>query len=143
MSQVEGVVSVYRNRAALPEDKRPAVYVLDGDEENNMPDKGTNRGRGPDTQHTYFIALRPEIHVALDQRLPMNIEVGEDLSDYLAFIQHLVTNDEVLNDLVTRNGDIVYQSCRSDLAIGRDMRGQLQINFAIVYPAMMSQLHIQ
>lgn len=128
---------------ALPDDKRPAVYLLDGDEDNDMPEKGTNRGRGPSLGHPYQLILRPEIHVALEQRQPQNQMVGEDLSKYLAQIQKLITSDQALIDLVTDNGDIVYQSLRSDLGIGRDMLGQLQINFAFLYPAKMMQLDIE
>lgn len=141
---VPDVRSVLRNKAAVTNDARPALYLLDGDEVNPNPDTGTNRGRGPSPAHPYILNMLPQIHVALEDRMTEgNKDVGPDLNKLLEEIQHRITHDQTLKDLVTSNGDIVYLGLQSDLGVGRTMSGQYQINWRIQYLANMDQLSIE
>lgn len=143
LKTVPDVRSTWRNKAALPNDERPAVYLLDGDETNANPDLGTNRGRGPSPAHPYLLHLLPQIHIALDDRtVENNTTVGPDLNKLLEEIQYRITHDDELRELVTANGDIVYLGLQSDLGVGRTMLGQYQINWRLQYPANMDQLSI-
>lgn len=143
LKTVPNAVSVWRNRAALANDMRPALYLLDGDETNPFANQGTNRGRGPNKGFPYILHMTPQVHVALENRSTEdNKDVGPDLNTFLKEIQDRISNDTQLHDLVTPNGDIVYLGLQSDLGVGRTMAGQYQINWRLQYPAKMDQLSI-
>lgn len=143
LKTIEDIKSTWRNRTALQNDARPALYLLDGDELNPNPDQGTNRGRGSSAGFPYLLHMTPQVHLALDDRTgEHNVSVGPDLNMYLGRIQFQISTDKELKELVTTSGDILYMGLQSDLGVGRTMAGQYQINWRLQYPAVMDQLSI-
>lgn len=128
-------LSFWRNRGELPEDKRPAITMLDADEQ-----VGTQvlhgRGQGGLAAQPVLVTMRPEIFILLDAREPHNKDAGQDLNVLRIRVLKAVNNDVELATLVTT---LVYEGCLSDLATGRSMTGQMQIQFAFTYPFKASE----
>lgn len=129
--------NVFRNRAVLPEDKRPAMVLLDGVEDVQLSG-GPKSMRGPAPS---LAVLRPQIFAVLKRReIPEAPLIGPELSLYRRAIIAAVIYDEDLRELVTTNGMIEYQGSETDMQSGSSMEGQLQINFAFRYPLIPQDL---
>lgn len=139
LQSVAGVKSCWRNRAELPEDKRPAITVLDADEEVGTQ-VNSSRGAVGLSQQPVMVTMRPEIFVLLEQREPKNENVGQDMNAFRIKILNAVNADTQLATLCTSNGSIVYEGCLTDLATGRSMTGQMQLRFAFSYPFKPSEI---
>jgi hypothetical protein len=129
LALTEGVVEVVRNRGELPADKRPAILLLDGDEESQERARDRGRiGRSPN-----LVTLRPEVYVALDPAKPHNLVTGQRLNEFRGMILAAVLTDATLQDLVGTNGEVFYAGCITDLARGRSMEGEMGLVFAFTY----------
>lgn len=134
-----GIKTICRNRGLLPEELRPAITLLDGDESMQSPQIVDGRGgRGLSAQPGKLV-MRPEIFVVLDTRLPKNEGIGEDLNAWRIRILKAMSADTEINTLLTTNGSLLYEGCLTDLATGRSMEGQLQMQFALSYPLKESE----
>lgn len=139
LAGANGIRTICRNRGLLPEELRPAITLLDGDETVTSTQINDGRGgRGLSAQPAMVI-MRPEIFVVLDQRLPKNELIGEDLNAWRIRILTAVAADTQINTLLTNNGSLIYEGCLTDLATGRSMEGQLQMQFALTYPFKASE----
>lgn len=136
LKDIPGVVTCVRNRGELPDDKRPAITLLDSDE--TAQDKAFNRGRIAASPN--FISLQPEIYVTLDSRKPDNKLIGQDLNVLRARILKAVLTDGTLVSLCGTNGEIRYLGCITDLARGRAMDGETGLTFAFIYVLNPSEL---
>lgn len=138
LSAVDGVKSVWRNRGELPEDKRPAVLILDADE---VAGTQVSNGRGQPglAQQPVMVIMRPEIYILLEQREPKNENAGQDLNGLRITILNAINSDTQLASLVTANGQIIYEGTLTDFATGRGMTGQMQLQFAFSYPFRASE----
>lgn len=122
--------NVFRNRAVLPEDKRPAMVLLDGVEDVSLSG-GPKSSRGP---AAYFCTLRPQIFAVLQRReIPEAGQIGPELSQYRVAIMAAVMHDDDLLEIVETNGMIEYSGSETDMQTGSTMEGQLQMNFAFRY----------
>lgn len=141
LQTIPGIAVCVRNRGELPENMRPALVMLDADEE---PDLQHNGSRGQLRAPVVIMALRPQIFAVLQDREPKNEGVGEDLSalrrQILPIILPMVTGDETLRQLVGSNGYMRYEGLSTDMATGRAMSGQMQIHLAFGYPFRLEEL---
>lgn len=127
------VENVFRNRGVFPEDKRPAIALLDGSEDvalSGAPKSSRQSGPVP-----YLMSLKPFIHVALLRReITKADELGPELSAFRRGIIAAVFYDSQLLDLVTTNGVIEYLGSQTDMESGSAMQGELRLDFAFRYP---------
>lgn len=122
-------IEFYRNRGEIEGDKRPAITMLDADE-----DVGTQvvhgRGQGGLAAQPVMVTMRPEIFILLDPREPKNEELGQLMNAYRAKVLHAINADAQLAALGVT---ITYEGCLTDTATGRAMTGQMQIRMAFSY----------
>lgn len=126
LQSVDGVQSCVRNRDQMPDGKRPAILLLDGDEEARRDSDQRQRiAAAPN-----LVTLKPEIYFALENRKPQNDQVGEDSNAIRAKILKAVLNDQSLTGLCQ---NVFYTGCISDLAKGREMQGQMGLAIEFTY----------
>jgi hypothetical protein len=128
LTEVSGIVSVWRNRGGFPSNKtgepavRPAAILLDGGESLTMeiaPRKGVK-------MRPAIFSMKPQIFVVLELRddvTNMTLDgvadpVGPALSDWRIKIKTAVENDPTLLTLLTAEGQIVYSGCDTDMQTG-------------------------
>jgi hypothetical protein len=126
--------NIVANRNQLPEGLVPGIILLDGDEVNdrrkNRPERGLQEKRVPDQ----VMKMTPEIYVVLDTRGITNLNVGEDLNTARLAILAAILPDPTLQSIVGSDGDICLDGVVTDLARGRQMRGQLGMSISFCYP---------
>ena len=133
---IDGANSVTRNRDQLPEDKHPAIALLDGDEEARAETEHRGRlGKSPNR-----VTMKPEIYVVLEQQKPLNTTVGQELNAFRVAILGAVLNDTTLIGdqrasfgLIGSNGELFHAGCVTDLGKDRTMDGQMLIQLHITY----------
>jgi hypothetical protein len=121
--------AVVRNRGELPNNMRPAKYLMDGDEETDP--RSENRGR-PD-RSPMLVNMKPVIYAAIEQRKPANEGAGEAVNEIRRDIIRAVLFDEQLKTIVGSNGSVAYAGCITDLERGRTMNGEIGLQFNIRY----------
>lgn len=136
LQSVPNVEHCFRNRAELPDEKRPAIILLDGDEtatkqRNDQPSVNA----APN-----LINVAPEIYVSLKGQKPDNKTVGQDVNTWRRKIIKLILTDAMLVDLVGPNGTITYNGCVTDLRKGHAMNGELGLDFTFAYVLRVSDL---
>jgi hypothetical protein len=134
LDSVSGIPA-YRNRGNVLVDKRPALVLLDGIEDA----RDDLRGRGRPSHTPNVIIMRPEIYIALRPQLD-NEGVGEELNALRGAILKLILTDATLAGLHTRNGEIFYNGCLTDLAQNEPMDGLMSLLLLIAYPFMPEEL---
>jgi hypothetical protein len=122
---------VFRNRAEIPEEKLPALVLLDGRETLKYPDMPRTRGGALvpavfDLTPQVFIVLKPRKDIA-------NPGVGEELSDLRVQVLKAFTQDDELRALLGSNGELNYLGHETDLQTGSTVVGQMQLNFQLSY----------
>lgn len=128
LGTVDGVVKAFRNRLDIPENQRPAVVILDADEE--AEEAPTGRGR-PIGVSPFICTMSPEIYIVAAPSTPSE-NVGSVLNTLRSAVIKAVTNDETLISL-TKDGDISYLGFATGLASGRSMEGEAGISFRFRY----------
>jgi hypothetical protein len=126
----ERFVTVARNRGKLDNDKLPAGYLLDGDEDTTMA--GTGRGRV--RMQPVFVTMRPQVFVVLKVTGAENKKaelIGPLLNKYRGNIMHRFATDTGLLALLGAEGDFGYVGMTTDLKTGMPMDGQAQLNFTV------------
>jgi hypothetical protein len=121
------------NRNELPAALVPGIILLDGDESNDprtLRQPGLQQNQVP----VQLIRMTPEIYVVLDERKPLNLNVGADLNLARRVILATIWPDRSLQASVGSNGNIVYDGCVTDLARNRTMQGQLGMSITFTYP---------
>lgn len=122
---------VYRNRGELPEEKLPALVLLDGHEDLKNPGMPHTRG-GARVPTVYD--LKPQVFIVLKPRDTIeNSGIGEELSGVRMQLLQGFINDDELNVLLGSNGEINYLGHLSDLENGMALNGQMQLNFVLSY----------
>ncbi len=122
---VDGVKRVSRNEQVAEDWEFPAILLLDADEESD----DTADGRRP-VNRTSMVVMSPETYVIFGG-LPEN--VGSELNRYRARIIQAVLTDTELATLVGTNGDVAYLGCATSLSRGRELIGDIGLNFSIRY----------
>lgn len=121
--------SVFRNRGELPEDKRPAIVLLDGLEVRASSLRAGRTMMGPQ-----IMTLQPQTFVLLKPRkTAANSGIGAELTLFRNRIIRDVSKDEFLATLCGPNGQIVLNRVETDLQTGSSLSGEMRIDFAIDY----------
>lgn len=125
---VDGVATdaCVRNRDQLPVGKRPAILLLDGDEESRRD--ADARGRLAASPNR--VVLKPEIYIALDSRKPNNENIGQDLNAFRAKVLKAILQDVTVTGLCE---NVFYAGLISDLAKDRTMDGQMGLAIEFTY----------
>lgn len=125
-----GIVSSWRNRGELKQDKRPAFVLLDGTESVAIPDTGRSRV----AMSPQVMELRPQMFILLVPReTPKNEGVGEELSAWRGKLIKAMAQDQQLIGLVGANGGITFRGMQTDMQTGSALYGELQFDFGIRY----------
>lgn len=124
-------LNVFRNRAEIPEEKLPALVLLDGTEKLKYPDMPRTRGGALvpavfDLTPQVFIVLRPRKTID-------NPGVGEELSGLRVQVLKAFTQDDDLRALLGSNGEVNYLGHQTDLQTGSTVVGQMQLMFQLSY----------
>lgn len=115
----------FRNQLDIPETRRPAIVILDADEQTDDSAFGRKRPcNGP-----LIVAAAPEIFILAESK-PANI--GAVLNGLRRRFLKAVLHDESLVALCT-DGDIRYEGFTTGLAVGRSMEGECGVNLTFRY----------
>lgn len=107
--------SVWRNRANLPPDECPAIFLLDRNEGKDTQGKGHAGHR----MVPAIMRLEPEIWVQLKQTdTDENEGVGEALAEFRVNILAAIFADDELAALQGENGVIEYRGFETDMQSG-------------------------
>lgn len=126
---VDGVRAAYRNKIDAPEHLRPAVVILDADEDVDE-EIGDGRGR-PVGLAPVICSMTPEVYI-LAGVSSQSENVGSILNALRTRLIRAVANDQTLIDLC-KDGDIRYLGFATGLAVGRSMEGEAGISFQFRY----------
>ena len=130
--------NIVHNRNELPAEKVPGIILLDADEVRDTRQMQPPPGLVQRAVPSALYKMTPEIYVVLDVRPVSNdgANMGEDLNTARLAILGATLPDTYLQELVSANGNIVYDGCVTDLARNRTMKGQLGISISFVYPLL-------
>lgn len=123
-----------RNRGDFEAIKRPALIVLDADENEELKPASSRPGA------TSLMTLRPEVHIALDPRGTHKDSVGQDLSEIRALLLKALLLDAQLITIVGTSGQIRYEGCLTDQAEGRTLAGKMHLMIAFTYAFRINDL---
>lgn len=121
-----------RNAQEVPENQRPAIVTLDGDE--TVDDALNPYGKGKPTVKTIPLAMSPEIFVLLQET---DEDIGPKLNEWRAKVAKAIMTDATLNSLCH---EIRYEGFTTALANGRSMEGQAKLHFSFIYTLRPDQL---
>jgi hypothetical protein len=124
----QGAALVERNRVHdLPAAARPALVLVDGDEDAPDPDAPAGGRRGPAVA---TVTMRPAVLGFVDGDPG---SVGPALNALLAAVQAAVAADAQLRQLTGPNGAIAYAGADVDFAPGPRSEGGFIATFALSY----------
>lgn len=122
--------TTWRNRGELAEDKRPAMVLMDGTEENVKLAQGAGRVFMSPT----VMRLFPQIFVLLKPRdLVTNEGVGLELRTFRNAIIKAIAQDKILPQLCGSNGGVSLLRMETDMQTGSTAQGELRLDFAFDY----------
>jgi hypothetical protein len=134
------VKTVVRNRGLIDNDKRPAIVILDGDEQPAIlaPQSRTN------SRHIFrpaLVAMSPQIFIIMDELRPTGdklyngqlVNIGTSLNLRRDALVKVLVTDAPLANMLGPNGAIIYNGCETDLKSGGGLAGQMRIDFIIKY----------
>lgn len=125
------IKTAIRNRGWKSNEERPAIILLDGDEEN--AGGAFTSGRGGYLMRPSIVTMRPELYILLDERRLANDTVGQDLNNYRVLFARALATDTQMVSLLGSNGKVVYNGCVTDLKSGSALTGQMRMDFAFTY----------
>lgn len=128
-------IKPFRNRTEFSAEFRPAIALLDGSETSNP--SAHHRGR---VISPVMVTMRPDIILVLANAKPSNENVGSTVNALRLRLIADIFGDTVLQEAVGPNGEIRFEGCETDLAKGRELIGELTMNFAFVYPLIPSEI---
>lgn len=124
-STIQGVTTAVRNKDEITDKMRPAIIILDADE--NAADSDPN---GRSSRSPRFVTMTPEVYIVLGAK-PEN--VGTEINVLRARWLKAVLSDTSLSAIVGSNGDVRYEGCATSLARGRNMEGELGVSISFTY----------
>lgn len=122
----------FRNAGEVPETARPAIVVLDADEE--LDTKLDPYGKGRPSAQIIPVVLKPEIFVLVQET---DDQIGPKINEWRAKVIKAVMLDSALIGLCH---EIRYDGFTSAFANGRSMEGQAKVHFSFVYMLRPDQL---
>ena len=126
--------NIVLNRNELPGNLVPGLILLDGDEVKDRSKPQPDRGLVENMVPTQVMRMTPEVYIVLDTRTPKNKNVGDDLNTARIAILAAIMTDATLQSIVGGNGNIWLDGSVTDLARGRQMKGQMGLSFTFQYP---------
>jgi len=120
---VAGISVAERNGMNLAETQRPAIVVMDGNEQ--AEDTTSEKSRAPRR-----IVMSPLVYVIASGDTGA---IGTELNSLRAALVKAVMTDATLISLVGPNGEITYEGCETGLARGRQIEGEMGVHFAFAY----------
>jgi hypothetical protein len=148
--ELSGVASVWRNHGPTQTGvlgvPRPAFIVLDGGTKLTQDVRMHKAQRMPPT----IWNMSPQVMIVLENRDTVENNmldgvyspVGPELSSWATKINSLITNDNVLLDLITTNGTLFLQAVETDLKLGRTIGAYgawLMMLYEFYYPVFPSR----
>lgn len=123
----------FRNTISVPEKKRPAIVILDGDE---IADEADNERKRPPLAPR-IVAMTPEVHFLLEGRADTaaegdQVRVGGALNTLRTRFLKAVLTDASLVALCV-DGDIRYDGFTTGLGAGRSMEGEAGVGLTFRY----------
>lgn len=131
LTALPGYKVVTRNAQNLPEQVRPAIVILDSDEEV------LQHSASPSARAITMVKMTPQIFVLDDGR---STEIGTTMNAHRAAVIKAVATDTELRTLCGTNGSVQYESCITGLASGRSLEGEMGVYFSFVYHLDPTQL---
>lgn len=133
--------TIVRNRGLLEQDERPAIAILDGDQQQRLTgDDGGRGNRGRVGMSFQLMTMRPQVFFLPKELLPQNVtdatppeNIGTIVNHYADMIVRSVAQDPVLLALVGNNGSIAWTGMETDLKSGGTLQGQCRLDFALTY----------
>lgn len=122
----------FRNRLDIPENKRPAIILLDADE---SPDESAYARKRP-ANGPAVVGLTPETYILASGD---SADIGTTLNTWRSRIIKAILTDETLLAL-SHDGDIRYAGFATGLANGRSMEGEAGLSFVFNYMLFPSKL---
>jgi hypothetical protein len=133
---IEGIVKVTRNQGNISEEQRPAIVILDGDEEADENDTG----RGRPAAAPNLVTMTPQVSVLLGS---LTENVGTELNGFRAKVIKAILGDNDLAAIVGSNGgggESRYRGCATSTSSGRQMEGEMGMFFSFRYNLMINKL---
>jgi hypothetical protein len=134
---IPGIRNAYRNQDEINESQRPAILILDADEQAEDRDGG-RLGRRPTTPTR--VGMTPEIYIML---AGTPASVGTSLNGFRASLIAAILGDETLGALTGTNGEILYLGAATSLARGRQAEGSMGLSFTFTYPLIPSEIQAE
>jgi hypothetical protein len=126
---VEGVVLAARNKLRPADTQRPAIVVLDADEE--VPEGVASHVPAEAAQ---LVRMTPEIYIILGGSPDT---VGTDINTLRARLIKAILTDTTLKSILgidrRSNGRMRYLGCATGLALDRSLMGEMGVSFAFTY----------
>jgi hypothetical protein len=138
LADMTGAPPVYRNRGDILDIQRPAIVVLDGIEKNVAEQQESIKTR---RMVPAIILMSPQIFVLLKERDNANNDtvgnvpdpVGAELNYWLDAIRGALSNDALLLQYLTANGQVIYRGCWTDMQTGSTLLGELRVFIDLIY----------
>lgn len=134
---VPDITTIVRNRGLMTNEMRPAIVLMDGDEQEGLRPPRNGRG-GSSVVYRTTKVMRPQTFVLLRTAAPTNKDsagedVGTKLNEYRVEIVRRVLDNTDLRALLGSNGSLNYVGSETDLRSGAAMAGQIRVDFTITY----------
>lgn len=118
--------TAFRNKIDISEADKPAISIMDGDEEPTFAPDAPGKPRLAD----HFQTLRPEI--VLITQAPVET-AGTRLNAMRAALLRATLGDAMLVELVGPNGFVRYEGCRPRFVISAQTDARMLVMVAIGY----------
>lgn len=127
---IPNVVSVSWDVITINDDQLPAIAILEGDEEA-AEDDPTNRP----TNAPRVVTMVPHIVIAGRRKRDGSpqYDIGPNINAIYAALLKAIMTDATLADLTKDKRGVRFIGMESDLAVGRQMQGQLAVKFGFTY----------
>lgn len=132
----DGAPCAFRNRDGLPDERLPAIVLMDADEEADLEARNRNR----DARSPNLVIMKPEIYFQVKPSKPDNASIGQDVNAFRVKILKAVMSDSTLKDILGTNGEIFYAGCGTDLARNQPLKGQVGVAFWLRYALIPGEL---
>lgn len=135
-ASLSGIKTSYRNIDLVSETARPAMVVLDADENTDTDIK--HRGRPSLSPNLH--ALMPEVQILVGGPAAT---IGTNLNYYRAEFLKALREDALngtLAELTGGNGTVFYDGCTTDFGRERGMSGAMTLSLEIRYPFNIGEL---
>lgn len=126
LAGVPGVVRAKRNDPSVPEGLRPAVLMLDGDEDRDPRSDGRNHP----SNAPFILYAKPEVYVMVSGTPEEASKALNELQDYIV---KLVLKDPELIRLTKDKDGIRYEGARMATSNGRALEAEMALDFTFAY----------